>query len=436
MSSTGDDFQVRVRFVTDFDEYRIEDTPFALPASLNRAGLSNVINHLLSLVDDDTTEFDFEIGGRLVRSKLSTFLKKYEVSSEDVVTVKYFPAVGVDTDASKSIDLPSWIGCININRSSNTGFAGCYDGKVKVFQANDLNTITDVACHNEPVRAISQWEKQGHQFFATGSKDSTVKVWKLSQQSETVSCLGSLQKHSNSVESLTCWNKDDAPVLLSGDWNGAIIGWKLVIEESAEVEEESHKRKKRKGDNAALTVMTLTDSNPLFFSKAHAQAVTGILAPTGSDSLGFTSSWDHSIKIWDWSRQDCVSTFNTGKVATSIDILQSASSSSPSLLVSSHVDGKLRIWDARVQESSGGAMMTLGRSTDWIAQAKWRPIQSAAPVVASVNYSGELTLWDLRSSLPISTDEIHDGKALALDWFDGGIVSGGSDCCLKSSAVN
>ena len=53
------DFQVRVRFVTDFDEYRIEDTPFALPAPLNRAGLSNVINHLLSLTDDDTVRFDF-----------------------------------------------------------------------------------------------------------------------------------------------------------------------------------------------------------------------------------------------------------------------------------------------------------------------------------------------------------------------------------------
>ncbi len=44
-------------------------------------------------------------------------------------------------------------------------------------------------------------------------------------------------------------------------------------------------------------------------------------------------------------------------------------------------------------------------------------------------------MWDLRSSLPISTDEMHDGKALALDWFDDGIVSGGSDCQLKSSVV-
>jgi ribosome biogenesis protein YTM1 len=435
MRSPAEDFQVRVRFVTEFDEYRIEDTPFALPASLNRAGLSNVINHLLSLKDDDTVEFDFEIGGRLVRSKVSTFMKKYGVSNEDVVTVKYFPAVGVDTDASKSIDLPSWVGCININRSSNIGFAGCYDGKVKVFQANDLNTVIDVACHNEPVRAISQWEKQGHQYFATGSKDSTVKIWKTTSQNEPVFCLGTLSKHTISVESVSMWNKEDS-ILLSGDWNGTVFGWKLVIEESTEAEEESHIRKKRKGDNAAVAVMTLTDTKPLFTSKSHAQAVTGILAPTGGDSTGFTSSWDHSIKIWDWSRQDCISTFNTGKVVTSIDNLGSSSSTSHSLLVSSHVDGKLRIWDTREQESSG-AMMTLGRSTDWIAQAKWRPTQlAAAPVVASVNYSGELTLWDLRSPLPISTDEMHDGKALALDWFEGGIVSGGSDCCLKSSIVN
>lgn len=53
-----------------------------------------------------------------------------------------------------------------------------------------------------------------------------------------------------------------------------------------------------------------------------------------------------------------------------------------------------------------------------------------------MNYSGELVLWDLRSTLPISTDEVHEGKALALDWFENGVVTGGSDCVLKSSVVN
>lgn len=364
------DFQVRVRFVTDFDEYRIEDTPFALPASLNRAGLSNVINHLLSLTDDDTVEFDFEINRRLVRSKLSTFLKKYSVSTEDVVTVKYFPAVGVDPEQSKSVELPSWIGAIDINRSTGVGFAGCYDGQVKVFAADSVNIVAEVEAHSEPVRAVTQWQQQGSQWFATGSKDSTVKVWGVSGSGaqQTVAHVGTLSKHTASVESLAVWQKDQQPLLLSGDWSGAVFGWKVSVEErEAEAQEESHTRKKRKADKAAVAVYSLTDASPAFASKAHAQSVTAIVAPTAHEHTGYTSSWDHSIKTWDWARQDCVATFNTGKVATSIDAWRS---SSQPLLVSSHVDGKLRIWDARVQEGSSSATMTLGRSTEWVAQVR------------------------------------------------------------------
>lgn len=43
----GGEAQVRVRFVTKHERYRVTEAPFAVPARLTRFGLSEVVNHLL-----------------------------------------------------------------------------------------------------------------------------------------------------------------------------------------------------------------------------------------------------------------------------------------------------------------------------------------------------------------------------------------------------
>lgn len=101
-----DDTQVRVRFVTKIDQYRVVDTPFAVPARLTRYGLSEVINHLLSQGaraaplehvrnagarhssprsrrlrwPDPPVPFDFMIGGVLLRTSLQRFMEEQGLS--------------------------------------------------------------------------------------------------------------------------------------------------------------------------------------------------------------------------------------------------------------------------------------------------------------------------------------------------------------------
>lgn len=50
-----------------------------------------------------------------------------------------------------------------------------------------------------------------------------------------------------------------------------------------------------------------------------------------------------------------------------------------------------------------------------------------------------LTLFDSRSSIPLSRKDVHSGKALCLKWMDSNnikLVSGGSDCCIKITSLN
>ena len=381
-----DESQVRVRFVTDIEEYQISDTPFALPVSLNRASLSNVVNHFLSRDEADHIDFDFEIGGRLLRSKLSTFIKKYRISTEEVLTLKYFPVVSVDTDNNQSVELPSWIGHIDIVDDS-IGIAGCYDGNVQMFDPQNVGDTTSFRCHDSPIRTVAAWSDPSGDtsFFATGSKDCNIKLWALGP-SRAVHNVTTIAKHSNSVESLCVWSNDNNKRLLSGDWNGTLMCWKLDMEAKTDLISEQPAKKKRK-DSASLSTkmyhLSSDAAEPEFVLKAHAQSITRVLAPSGQ-VYGFTSSADHSIKVWDFQRQDALQTYNPGKSATSLSF--SGAQSTQQLLASSHVDGRIRLWDARVQSGTGKStsVMTFGRVQDdatWISDVRHSYIISALQYV-------------------------------------------------------
>jgi len=132
-------------------------------------------------------------------------------------------------------------------------------------------------------------------------------------------------------------------------------------------------------------------------------------------------------------RQDCVATFNSSKVITSISY-----SESTRLLASSHPDGRVRLWDTRQQEASN-SKGSFTHSKSWISEVQWHPRNDN--LFACVDYDGMTQLWDVRSSVALGVREAHTGKGLCLAWATEGeteeakhvAVSGGSDCCVTVS---
>ena len=64
---------------------------------------------------------------------------------------------------------------------------------------------------------------------------------------------------------------------------------------------------------------------------------------------------------------------------------------------------------------------------------KWHPTNEH--LLLSSNYNGQCCLWDIRSSVPLASPEMHTGKALCVDWFGDIGVSGGADCCVKFADI-
>ena len=289
-----------------------------------------------------------------------------------------------------------------------------------------------MVAHAHPVRTVRAVQVPEYGTFAfTGSKDHTSKCFAL--LGSVLTEVGTLVGHSSSVESLDV-NAESA-LALTGDWNGNILGWQVrgIFEQDRSSHVDEHSKKKKKGVSGAAVGSEVVSLSSAFTIHGHSQSVAG-LCVVDSGKRAFTCSYDHSIKVWDLQRQDCVLTLAGSKACTSI-----SHNSHSELLATSHPDGKVRVWDSRQSDSSTHAG-AYGTGKQWISQTCWCP--SNDKYFASVDYEGVIALWDIRTDAALAAIEGHDGKGLCLDFcttLKSGsmeyIATGGSDCILRISEV-
>ena len=232
--------------------------------------------------------------------------------------------------------------------------------------------------------------------------------------------------HLNSVESVVLLSGKS--LMFSGDWSGAISCWDMAPSGS-DSSSSAKKKKSRKRPSPH-------EWAPVFSIKAHTQSTSGIVNdPNNGGRNIITSSHDHSLKLWDVDRQDCVHTIAGARVITCLSTAQPGCGKHVS---TAHPDGIVRLWDMRVAagaEGESGAVSLLGSSGPWTACVAAHPTDGTK--LASCDYDGVVHLWDVRSSRALDKRALHDGKALCVVWGaseEGSVVySGGSDCCIKAT---
>lgn len=268
----------------------------------------------------------------------------------------------------------------------------------------------------------------------TSSKDHSLKLWGMpwAEGGEDAAAepprLIATIPGSSSAESLGLATKGNDRVLLCGDWNGLLRAFsvpsdlRLFDVENAEQDADDLTKRRRIASGAVPGQTQTSPSPPLLFSiKAHSQTLTGIDSGEEGASL-FTSSWDHSLKLWDFERQDCLASFISPKVVTSLH--RRPGQASGNVVATSHPDGKVRLWDARRASGEGvGDLSTptasfgVSSSSSWISTVRWRP--DSEFLFATSDHAGRVALWDCRAAAaPLLVHETHPGsRALCLDWL-------------------
>lgn len=118
-----------VLFETDYEDYKIKMEEINIPTSFKREKLSEILNTRLNL--EPEIKFDFTINNIYLRTSLSTFIKKHNISSENRVVIKYFP-VSPPPDVISSLTTPDWVSCLSFN--NNYLIAGLYDTNIKIYE--------------------------------------------------------------------------------------------------------------------------------------------------------------------------------------------------------------------------------------------------------------------------------------------------------------
>lgn len=469
-SVTPGDARVRLRFFTRDPTIRVSEAPLAVPVSLNRRGLSEVIDHLRGkAAESEITRnkktlggYDFVIENQLLRCPLEKFLRATGISTELSVDVEYFRTLQAPVQGSSSKSEAAWVGSLVAcegNGGEDMVLAGAFDGSLRCHSARGCVELGGrwLHAHRGPIKAMAVLEPEAQEQESGGSergvvtagKDQVVKVWQVvvggrgerkGGKEAAVRPVSTLIGHENSVECVAVRGKEQ---VLSGDWGGVLCVWKIDKEDRTPVNVPSstsvHKRKKRKVveglDDEDVSPPIPGIHAPVSLFKAHAQCVSGVKWHP-KESLAFTSSWDHSVKIWDLEHQNCLQTLNGSKVVTSFAI------SSGNLLGAGHPDGRLRIWDVRsVEEKQGMTLAAPGKRVlascgSWISGVAWHPQRDN--VLAAISHDGYLRVWDLRATKPLHTLRAHEDKALALCFGRArdqlgmwGMFTGGADGVVR-----
>jgi ribosome biogenesis protein YTM1 len=449
-SDPGVQVRVSLKLAASVQDRSLEvpKEPIAVPADIGRKGLSAVLNHLLgrSVNKDDKSDdkgdsdsdedeeddgklppipFEFIVAGtnnRLLRKGVEKEARQHGISLEEALLITYFPATTAPDLSDEQEELPDWVSCMTYNPSVLC--SGCYDGTIHVYaqSGESLNKLHSAAIATGPIKAMGTTQRENQALWiAAASLDHSLSIHTYSAEHGLEAFGQCVQEDTSSAISSLDFSRSTTSsnlLLASGDGHGAIRLWDINAADGDRDSGASATKKKQKTASGKKVIQKEIKSR-VTMESAHTQLISGVSWGNHStDSMThlISGSWDHSIKLWDVEKQDCLLTLNGSRVVSCLD----TSYHTEGVVATGHPDCTIRLWDVRVQTTNQSAMVsdTTFRPSHkaWVSQVKWSP--SNPYQLASTSHDGTVKLWDIRSSNPLHTVRVFpkEEKGMCLVW--------------------
>lgn len=376
---------------SDGTTLEIPSDPIAVPCNIRKRGLSAVVNHLLgrNVVNDSDSNsddneedslssllppiaFDFLLSSKLLRLPLESAVRKEGLSTEKAIELHYFPARLPPIKEGEGENFPDWV--TSLDYTDGVLFAGCADGVVRSFECGDKGmnrkAVRSVGAHTGQIHCLTSiaFGNDDSLLVATGSMDQTLVTHLYDTSTSSKSSGLDLHAvysggHGNSITSVAMCNEADKGVVMaSGDWDGGLVIWNVPTSSTnetnaEETEESSSKRQKGSSKKKQAHPKSIREAKPKTSTKAHSSNISGLCFGYQSPTTLLTSSWDHSLKVYDVERMDCILTTNGSRVITSMSRCMNGN-----IVGTGCADNMVRLWDMRV--GNGGNVGSMGQIAD------------------------------------------------------------------------
>eukprot|EP00002_Diphylleia_rotans_P010219 TRINITY_DN2060_c0_g1_i2.p1 TRINITY_DN2060_c0_g1~~TRINITY_DN2060_c0_g1_i2.p1 ORF type:complete len:415 (-),score=87.00 TRINITY_DN2060_c0_g1_i2:91-1335(-) len=401
---------IQVRFVTKLEDLKVDDIHFSIPARLQRKDLSELINSLLQT--ETPVNFDFLISNEFLRTSLQKYIESHAVSTELVLDVEYVISTPLP-EPSEDNKGPDWMMSV-AGGHPDFVVSGCANGTVQLWGVHNRDislSSTDFASSVTSVAWAVAHKDSKRNMVIAGSKDNTIRTYKI-EEDNTWKPMGLFKGHQNSVEAVAADPR--AVMFCSGGWDSSIIVWSY--EDVSDNQQSDTGVKKRKKQSL------FQEQTHVAIMNGHKQAVSSVVWPIANKI--YSGSWDHTIACWDVHTGAQDRSLSGNHPVYKVDFCEKTG-----LLISSHQDRSIRLWDPRVSEGAV-SKKNFTRHQEMVSDVKWSPFSESH--FASSGHDGKVYLWDTRSSVPLHLLCKHDGKALSVSWMGAqAVASGGSDGIVK-----
>jgi F-box/WD-40 domain protein MET30 len=302
---------------------------------------------------------------------------------------------------------------------------GSYDSTIKIWDIKTGEEIRSLVEHTSGVRALQFDDTK----LISGSMDKTLKIWNY----RTGKCISTLRGH---TEGVVCLHFDST-LLVSGSVDTTIKVWNF-------------------------------SDRSCFALKGHTDWVNAVRIDSDSRMI-FSASDDQTVKMWDLDSRTCVRTFegHVGHVqqviplslpdympAAAAPTADAGSSSSsnpwsyrdpaeeeiakkaesrkppPGMLITAALDSTVKFWDV----ASGKCFKTLFGHVEGV----WALAVDTLRVVSGAQDS-MVKVWDVNTGRCMRTVTGHAGPVTCVGLSDSIMVTGGEDCvarmyCFKADA--
>lgn len=297
---------------------------------------------------------------------------------------------------------------------------GSYDSTIKIWDIETGEEIRTLVGHTSGVRALQFDDTK----LISGSMDKSLKIWNY----RTGKCLSTLPGHTDGVICLHF----DSTLLVSGSVDKTIKVWNFA-------------------------------DRSCFALKGHTDWVNSVRIDSDSRTI-FSASDDQTVKMWDLDARSCIRTFegHVGPVQQVIPLSlpdytpppHDAESTSPpitpspwsyrepgkeasrkpppGMLVTAALDSTVKFWDV----ASGRCFKTLFGHVEGV----WALAADTLRVISGAQDS-MVKVWDANTGKSLRTVTGHAGPVTCVGLSDSRMVTAGEDCvahmyCFKSTAAS